>query len=158
VIRVRNSIVVAGGVAALASSALGAEPPIALECTIGYWNSKWVKEMEHDYQTGYSATKVAPKDIAWLRPHAGVRIPRPGERTQGFFEIGRCQKGNLTSSTDLRKLMIKLSKLASDHGANAINYQISGPELRVQFLRIADPILDAAKRGKRTTISPFALP
>jgi hypothetical protein len=54
--------------------------------------------------------------------------------------------------------MIKLSKLASDHGANAINYQISGPELRVQFLRIADPILDAAKRGKRTTISPFALP
>ena len=154
-IRVRNAVVVAGAVAALAFSTLGAEPPIALDCTIGYWNSKWVKEMEHDYQTGYSATKVAPKDIAWLRPHAGVRIPGAGERTQGFFEIGRCQKGNLTSSTDLRKLMIKLSKLASDHGANAINYQISGPELRVQFLRIADPILDAAKRGKKTTIGPF---
>jgi hypothetical protein len=150
VIRVRNPIVVAGAVSALAFSAL-AEPPITLDCTIGYWNSKWVKEMKHDYETGYSATKVAPKDIAWLRPG---KI-RPENSGRGFFVLGRCQKGNLTRSTDLQKLTIKLSKLASDHGANAINYELSGTELRVQFLRIPDPTLDAAKRDKKTTIGPF---
>jgi hypothetical protein len=127
-----------------------AEPPITLDCTIGYWNSKWVKEMEHDYQKGYSATKVPPENIAWLRPG---KIG-PGNSGRGFFVLGRCQKGNLTPNTDLRKLTIKLSKLASDHGANAINHEISGTELRVQFLRIPDPTLDALKRGDKTKLNP----
>jgi len=66
-----------------------AEPPVTLDCTIRYWNSAWKKEMEHDYQTGYSTTKVAPKDIAWLRPGEN-----PGYgRTWGFVVVGRCQKG-----------------------------------------------------------------
>ncbi len=66
-----------------------AEPPVTLDCTIRYWNSAWKKEMEHDYQTGYSTTKVGPKDIAWLRPGEN-----PGYgRTWGFVVIGRCQKG-----------------------------------------------------------------
>ncbi len=130
---------------AFAFSAL-AEPPVTVDCTIRYWNSAWKKEMEHDYQTGYFTTKVAPKDIAWQRPG---KNPVAG-RTHGFVEIGRCQKGNLTGSTDLRNLMIKLSKLASDHGANAISYEKSGTEIRFQFLRIQDAILNAARRSNKT--------
>src|SRR5205814_2881332 len=119
------------------------EPPVTLDCTIRHWNSAWKKEMEHDYQTGYSTTKVAPKDIAWLRPRANP-VGRLGEvgRTFGFIVLGSCKKGNLTASTDLRKLTVKLSKLASDHGAKAISYEMSGTELRVQFLRIKDSILN----------------
>jgi len=79
---------------------------------------------------------------------------RPGRDGNGFLVIGRCQKGNLAPSTDLRKLTIKLSKLASEQGANAINLEISGTELRVQFLRIPDPILDAAIRGDKTKLNP----
>jgi hypothetical protein len=45
--------------------------------------------------------------------------------------------------------MIKLSKLASDHGANAISYQKSGTEIRFHFLRIQDAILNAAKRTNK---------
>ena len=44
-----------------------AEPPAQLDCNIHSWNEHWKKEKDHDYQHGYSTTKVAPKDIAWLR-------------------------------------------------------------------------------------------
>jgi len=40
--------------------------------------------------------------------------------------------------------MIKLGKLASDHGANAISYEKSGTEIRFQFLRIKDAFLISA--------------
>jgi hypothetical protein len=126
---------------------LKAEPPIALDCTIRHWNDAFRKEKEHDYYTGYSTTKVAPKDIAWLRPGANpVGRPNQQGRTLGFIVLGSCKKGNLTGSTDIQNLMVKLSKLAADHGANAINYELSGTELRVQFLRIQDAILSAARR------------
>jgi len=128
-----------------------AEPPIKLDCTIRYWNDAFKKEMEHDYYTGYSTTKVAPKDIAWLRPGANP-VGRLGEqgRTFGFIVLGSCRKGNLTDSTDLRNLLIKFSKLASDHGANAISYEKSGTEIRFQFLRIQDSMLNAARRSNKT--------
>ena len=93
---------------------------------------------------------MAPENIAWPRPG---KID-PGNSGRVFFVLGRSQKGNLTRSTDLRKPTIKLSKLASDHGANAINYEISGTELRVQFLRIPDAILGAAKPGDKTKLNP----
>jgi hypothetical protein len=135
---------------AFALSAL-AEPPVTLDCTIRYWNDAFKKQAEHDYYTGYSTTKVAPKDMAWLRPGANP-VGRLGEvgRTFGFIVLGSCRKGNLTDSTDLRDLMIKLSKLASDHGANAISYEKSGTEICFQFLRIQDSILNAAKRSNKT--------
>jgi hypothetical protein len=141
VIRVRNPIVVAGAVAALVSSAL-AEPPITLDCTIGYWNSRWVKEMEHDYQKGYSATKVAPKDMVWLR------LGKIGHSGRGFLVLGRCQKGNVTRSTDLRKLTIKLSKLASDHGRTPLtmrspvrSYVSSSSEYQTQLLMPSNAVI-----------------
>jgi hypothetical protein len=130
--------------AAFALSTL-AEPLAKFDCTIGYWNDAVRKERVH---SGYSTTKVAPSDIAWLRP--GINpVGREG-RTEGFSVIGYCTKGNVSSSTELRNIMIKLSKLASDHGANAISYEKSGTEIRFQFLRIQDAILNAAKRSNKT--------
>jgi hypothetical protein len=135
---------------AFAFSAL-AEPPVTLDCTIRYWNEAFKKQMEHDYYTGYSTTKMAPKDIEWLRPGANP-VGRLGEqgRTFGFIVLGSCKKGDLTGSTDLRNLLIKLSKLASDHGANAISYEKYGTEIRFQFLRIQDAIINAARRSNKT--------
>jgi hypothetical protein len=71
-----------------------AEPPIKLDCTIRYWNDPFKKQAEHDYETGYSTTKVAPKDIAWLRPGANP-VGRLGEvgRTYGFIVLGSCRRG-----------------------------------------------------------------
>jgi hypothetical protein len=127
-----------------------AEPPITLDCTIRYWNEAFKKEKEHDYYTGYSTMKVAPKDIAWLRPGENpVGRPYTPSRTIGFIELGSCRKGNLTESTDLRNLLMKLSKLASDHGANAICYEKSSTEIRFQFLRIQDAILNAGRRASQ---------
>ena len=135
---------------AFALSAL-AEPPVTLDCTIRYWNDAFKRQMEHDNYTGYSTTKVAPKDMAWLRPGVSP-VGRLGEvgHTYGFIVLGSCRKGNLTDSTDLRDLIIKLSKLASDHGANAICYEKSGMGIRFQFLRVEDSILNAAKRSNKT--------
>jgi hypothetical protein len=136
--------------AAVAHSAL-AEPPVTLDCTIRYWNDAFKKKMEHDNYTGYSTTKVAPKDMAWLRPGASP-VGRLGEvrHTYGFIVLGSCKKGNLTESTDIRKLLITLSKLASDHGANAICYEKSKTEISFQFLRVEDSILNAVKRSNKT--------
>jgi len=143
---------------ASAPSAL-AEPPVKLDRTIRYWNEHFKKEKEHDSQHGYSTTKVAPKDIAWRRPGASPvnRLGQVGP-SYGFVVLGWCKKGNMTSSTELRNLMIKLSNLASDHGANAISYDKSGTEVRFYFLRLQDAIFAAAKRGKGSTATPPGVP
>jgi hypothetical protein len=127
------------------------EPAVKLDCTIRYWNEVFKKEKEHDYYTGYSTTKVAPSDIAWLRPGLNP-VGRPNERSRtfGFILLGSCKKGNLTASTDLRSLLVNLSKVASDHGANAISYEKYGMEIHFQFLRVQDAILDAARRSNKT--------
>ena len=138
---------------AFAFSAL-AEPPAKFDCIIRYWNDAFKKEREHDYDSGYSTTKVAPSDIAWLRPGMNP-VSRPGQvgpATRGFVVLGSCRKGNVSSSTELRNIMIKLSKLASDHGANAISYEKSGTEVRFQFLRIQDAILNAARRPRQANL------
>ena len=133
-------------------SLVSAEPPISLDCTIQYWNEHSKKEKDHDYQHGYSATKVAPEDIAWLRPGVSPVTRRGQVRpSSGFVLLGGCSKGNITNSTELRNLMIKLSKVASDHGANAITYDKSGTEIRFYFLRLEDKIYAAGKRGKGST-------
>ncbi len=136
-----------------------AEPPVKLDCSIRYWNEHFKKEKEHDYETGYSTTKVAPKDIAWLEPGASP-VNRLGQvlPTHGFVVLGWCKKGNITNTTELRNLMTKLSKVASDHGANAISYDKSGTEMRFYFLRQKDAIYAAGKRGKGSTASPLGVP
>src|SRR6266568_2268146 len=128
-----------------------AKPPVSLDCTIRYWNDALKKEKEHDYYTGYSTTKIAPPHIAWLRPGFNP-VGRPNERSRtiGFILLGSCKKGNLTGSTDLRSLLVKLSKVASDHGANAISYEKYGTEIHFEFLRVQDAILDAARRSNKT--------
>jgi hypothetical protein len=118
--------------------------------TIRYWNEAFKKEKEHDYYTGYSIAKVAPSDIAWLRPGLSpVLRPNERSRTFGFILLGSCKKGNFTGSTDVRDILVKLSKVASDHGANAISYEKYGTEVHFQFLRVQDAILNAARRSNK---------
>ena len=133
-----------------------AEPPAQLDCNIHSWNEHWKKEKDHDYQHWYSTTKVAPKDIAWLR-RGDSPVGRLGQvgRTYGFVVLGYCTKANITNSAELRNIMIKLSKLVSDHGGNAISYTKSGTEMRFYFLRLDDRIYAAGKRGQGSPATSF---
>jgi hypothetical protein len=128
------------------TSALAAEPPPAkIECTF------------HPVKLygDYSKTKVAPKDMVWLaaddpfippnKVSPGLVVWDKNYRQWGFTVLGR-GKGDLTSRTDLPKLCIQLANVASEHGANAINYQISGTQIRVQFLRIENGYFRTAGR------------
>jgi hypothetical protein len=134
-----------GSFVTLAFSAV-AEPPIKLDCTIQYWNEAWKKQKQHDDGMGYSTTKVAPKDIAWLRPGTNP----VGRQTHGFVVLGSCKKGNLGGTADIRNVMVKLSKVASDHGANAISYEKYGTEVNFQFLRVKDAFVKAARLSNKT--------
>lgn len=125
-----------------------AEPPAKFDCTIRYWNDAFKKERAHDYDTGYSTTNIAPSDIVWLRPG----LNPVGRGTRGFVVLGSCSKGDVGSGAELQNLMIKLSKLASDHGANAISYEKSGTEVRFQFLRIQDRFVNAARHPQQTNL------
>jgi hypothetical protein len=140
-----------------------AESPVKLDCTIQSWSEHSKKEKDHDYQHGYSTTKVAPKDIAWLRPGVSPVGPLGQVRlTSGFVVLGGCKKTDITSSKELQTIMVKLSKLVSDHGGNAISYDKSGAEIRFWFLRLEDRIYAAGKRGNGGTATapdaPVVLP
>ena len=135
------------------------EPSAQLDCTIHSWNEHFKKEKDHDYQHGYSATKVAPNDIEWLRPGASA-VGRMGQvgPTYGFAVLGYCRKANITNPAELRNILIKLSKLVSDHGGNAISYDKSGTEVRFYFLRLEDKIYAAGKRGKGNAATASGAP
>ena len=81
---------------------------------------------------------------------------------KGLVVLGGCKKTNITSSKELQNIMIKLSKLVSDQGGNAISYDKSGAEVRFWFLRLEDRIYAAGKRGNEGTATapgaPVALP
>ena len=128
--------------ATLAIGSAHAEPPAAtIDCT--FYPVKFPKYGD------YSNTKVAPKDMVWLvaddpfippnKISVGLVVWDKNYRQWPFTVLGR-GTGRLTPSTDLPKLCVQLAKVASDHRANAINYQIfhHGTEIRVQFLRIED--------------------
>jgi hypothetical protein len=123
-------------IAAFAITSAQAEPPpITIDCTF----------YRVALGRGYSQVKVAPKDMAWLKPGdepANSEFDPDNQRNIGFVVLGR-GIGPLTASTDLRKLTVQLAQVASDHGANAINYQIlnHGTQMHVQFLRVEDSIL-----------------
>jgi hypothetical protein len=124
---------------ALVSVLFGQEkkPPIAIECTF-YGNLDYPKKLR---LRGYSDTKVAPEDIVFWRPEIFPRNNYPD--VQGFWVLGR-GVGHITTQADWHELGAKLRKQASDHGANVIAYQISGIELRLQFLRVRDNLLKFA--------------
>src|SRR5438128_5448334 len=51
--------------------------------------------------------------------------------------------GHITGVVDWREVGARLRRLASDHGANVVAYQISGTELRVQFFPVTDDVFKA---------------
>jgi hypothetical protein len=125
---------------ALVSACFGQDkmPPIAIDCTFN--NADVVKL----HLRGFSSTKVAPERIAvwrYSRPEFNPRILS----TPDYVILGH-GFGHVTMQADRRELGAKLKKMASDHGANAIAYEISGTEFRVQFVRIRDDIFNAALR------------
>jgi hypothetical protein len=127
---------------ALASACFGQEKtsPIAIDCT--FKNMDFVKLHLH----GFSNTKVAPEKIAvwqYSRPEFNPRI----KSTPNYIIVGT-GFGHVTKQTNRAELGAKLRKVASDHGANVIAYEISGTEFRVQFLRVQDDILNAALHQK----------
>jgi hypothetical protein len=86
-------------IAALAITSAQAEPPpITIDCTF----------YRVALGRGYSQVKVAPKDMAWLKPGdepANSEFDPDNQRNIGFVVLGR-GIGPLTASTDLRKLTV----------------------------------------------------
>ena len=114
--------------------------PIAIDCTF-YGNVDFVKLRF----PGYSNTKIAPENIAFWRPKSLPRNDRP--HYPSSWELGR-GLGHITGVVDWREIGHRLRALASAHGANVVAYQISGKEIRVQFLRVIDDIFKFASGPK----------
>ena len=114
--------------------------PIAIDCTF-YGNVDFTKLNFR----GFSNTKVAPENIAFWRPDSLPRNDKPHYPT--FWELGR-GFGHITGVVDWREIGHRLRTLVSAHGANVVAYQISGKEIRVQFLRVTDDIFKAASGQK----------
>ena len=139
--------IVMTAVLAVTSAQAEEPPPATIDCTFHH--------VEFPKHGDFSKTKVDPHDMAWIA--AEHPYPRPDEirtglvvwdknyRQWGLVVLGK-GSGHLTSRTDLPKLCIQLAKVASDHRANAINYQVSGTQIRVQFLRIEDAYFRTARR------------
>jgi hypothetical protein len=107
--------------------------PIAIDCT--FYGNVDFKKLRFP---GYSNTKVAPEDIVFWRPERLPRSDRPHFQPS-FWELGK-GFGHIVGTVDWREIASRLRRLASDHGANVIAYQISGTEIRVRFLRATDNI------------------
>jgi hypothetical protein len=110
-------------------------PPIAIDCT--FYNI----DLGKLHLRGFSNTKVAPEKIATMpysRPESNADIPSPN-----YVILGK-GFGHVTVQANRRELGTKLRKVASDHGANVIAYEISGTEFRVRFLRVTDRIFEGA--------------
>jgi len=69
------------------------------------------------------------------------------------FDVLGTGRGHFTANTGRRKLCIQSAKVAADHGANAFNYQIfnHGTELRLQFLRLRDDLLQKVRGDDNQT-------
>ena len=86
---------------------------------------------------GYSYNKVAPENILFARPDVLRRSDRP--HWSSVWDMGK-GFGHINGTVNWREVGQKLRAIASAHGANVVAYQISGAEIRVQFLRVADNI------------------
>ena len=111
--------------------------PIAIDCTFQS-NLDILKKLNF---SGYSYTKVAPENVVFVRPDVMHRSDRPRFQAT-FWDMGK-GFGRINGTVDWREVGHKLRAIASAHGANAVAYQIAGPEIRVQFLRAADNIYKA---------------
>jgi hypothetical protein len=116
---------------ALASACFGQDKtaPIAIDCI--FKNTDEVQLHLH----GYSNTRVAPEKIA-IWPYSRPMMD-PTAFSANWIVIGT-GFGHITKRTNRRELGDKLRKVASDHGANCIAYEISGNEFRVRFVRLRD--------------------
>jgi len=95
---------------------------------------------------GFSNTKVAPEKIAiW---EYSLRMVDPGQFSMAYLVIGT-GFGHVTKQINLRELGAKLRKVASDHGANYISYEISDTEFRVRFLLLRDDIFQKNVKGSQ---------
>src|SRR5215831_4858109 len=112
---------------AVVSFAQDKTSPIAIDCTF-YGN------------TNFSDKKVAPENIVFWRPDFLPRNDRP--HYPNYWELGR-GFGHITGVVDWREIGHRLRNPASAHGANVVAYNISGTEIRVQFLRVTDAIFKA---------------
>ena len=90
-------------------------------------------------------TRVAPDNIIFWRPDSLPRNDKPHYPT--FWELGR-GFGHISGVVDWREIGHRLRTLASTHGANVVAYQISGKEIRVQFLRVTDDIFETVSGQK----------
>ena len=108
-------------------------PPIAIDCTFN--NADVVKL----HLRGFSSTKVAPEKIAIWEYSRPMIDPRQFNPNYVLLGTGF---GHVTKQANRREIGDKLRKVASDHGANVIAYEISGTEFRVRFLRVRDDILE----------------
>ena len=85
---------------------------------------------------------VAPKNMTWMAQDPSEAQPAggPGGSGGSVSMATAIGKGTvpITGNTDRRKLFIELAQIASTNGANAINYQFDGNQLRVKFLRVHD--------------------
>ena len=101
-----------------------------------------------------SHSPACPQETGFNLP---VALPS-SQQSKGYTFVnfgGYCTKANITNSAELRNIMIKLSKLVSDHGGNAISYTKSGTEMRFYFLRLEDRIYAAGKRGHGSPATSF---
>ena len=114
--------------------------PIAIDCN--FYGNVDFKKLNF---RGFSNTKVAPENIIFWRPDSLPRSDKPHYPT--YWELGR-GFGHITGTVDFREIGPKLRTLASAHGANVVAYQISGKEIRVQFLRVTDDIFRFASSQK----------
>ena len=115
-------------------------PPIAIDCT--FYGNVDFKKLNF---RGFSNTKVAPENIIFWRPDSLPRNDKPHYPI--YWELGR-GFGHITGIVDWREIGHRLRTLASAHGANVVAYQISGKEIRVQFLRVTDDIFKTASNQK----------
>jgi hypothetical protein len=129
---------------ALTFACLGQEKksPIVIDCT--FYGNVDFKKLRFP---GFSNTKVAPEKIVFWRPEFLPRNDRP--HYPNYWELGK-GFGHITSVVDWREIGARLRRLASDHGANVVAYQISGTEIRVRFFRVTDDIFKAASSQKDT--------
>jgi hypothetical protein len=119
--------------------------PIAIDCTFQS-NLDVLKKLNFP---GYSYTKVAPENIVFVRPDVLHRTDRPHWST--IWDMGK-GFGRINGTVDWREVGHKLRGIASAHGANVVAYQITGPEIRVQFLRAMDNIYEALLAQKDKTM------